>query len=102
MISSPGLVWLVTRILLIGEDLNQNFKRFSKMSEFGRQGEQTSTTQTFRRGVSCGKPPAAGGCGGLAAKPPDVRRFFLEKIAILMPFGSHFARFWSKLKELNF
>ena len=27
---------------------------------------------------------------------------FLEKMAILMPFGSHFARFQNHLKEQNF
>ena len=31
-----------------------------------------------------------------------IFRNFLEKVAIVMPFGSHFARFQSHLKELNF
>ena len=45
------------------------------------------------------------GYGGLGAKPPATGRFFvifLEKIATLMPFGSHFARFQSHLKKQNF
>ena len=51
------------------------------------------------------KPPVAGGYGGLRAKLPVARRFFcnfLEKIALLMPFGLHFTGFQSHLKQQNF
>ena len=45
------------------------------------------------------------GGGGMEAEPPAAGQFFvifLEKMAILMQFGSHFARFQSHLKEQNF
>ena len=51
------------------------------------------------------KPPAAGGHGGLRAKPPVAGRFlviFWKKVALLMPFGLHFARFQIHLKEQSF
>ena len=57
-----------------------------------------------RRGLGA-EPPAAGGYGSLEAKHPHAGQFFVsfwEKMAILMPFGSHFARFHSYLKEQNF
>ena len=49
--------------------------------------------------------PAAGGYGSLVAKHQAAGQFlvsFWKKMAILMPFGSHFARFQSHLKEQNF
>ena len=55
--------------------------------------------------VAWGGAPAAGGYGSLGAKHPAAGQFFvsfLKKMAILMPFGSHFARFQSHLKEQNF
>ena len=51
------------------------------------------------------EPPAAGGFGSLEGKHPAAGQFFesfLKKIAILMPFGSHFERFQSHLKQQNF
>ena len=41
----------------------------------------------------------------MGAEPPAAGRFFVsfwKKMAILMPFGLHFARFQSNLKEQNF
>ena len=73
--------------------------------KIGRRGEQISATQTsYKRGLGA-EPPAAGDCGSLGAKHPAAGQFFVsfwKKIAILMPFGSHFARFQSHLKEQNF
>ena len=51
------------------------------------------------------EPLAAESYGSLGAKHPAAERFFVsvwEKMAILMPFGSHFVRFQSHLKEQNF
>ena len=47
---------------------------------------------------------AAGGYGGLGAKPPAAGRFckFLEKKSYFNPIGSDFARVHSHLKELDF
>ena len=56
------------------------------------RGEQISATQTCHRGDMRMELPATG-------------RFFVsfwKKMAILMRFGSHFARFQSHLKEQNF
>ena len=53
-----------------------------------------------RRG-SGGRVPAAGGFGGLAAKPPKAGRFF-EKQAILNAIGLHFARVQGHLKTTRF
>ena len=58
----------------------------------------------LKRGLGA-EPPAAGGYGSLGAKHPAAGQFlvsFLKKMAVLMPFGSHFARFQSHLKEQNF
>ena len=51
------------------------------------------------------EPPAARGYGSLGAKQPAAGRFFVsfwKKLAILMTYGSHFARIQSHLKEQNF
>ena len=53
------------------------------------RGEQISATQTYHR-------------GGMRVELPAAWRFFgsfWKKMAILMRFGPHFARFQSHLKE---
>ena len=50
------------------------------------------------------EPPAGEGYGSLGAKHPTAGRFFVifwKKMAILMRFGLHFARFQSHLKQQN-
>ena len=67
----------VTRILLKGEDLNQKLKSFPKLSKLK---DVVSQTNELKR-----------------PQPLMIFINFLEKIAISMPFGSHFAHFWSHL-----
>ena len=59
---------------------------------------------SHKRGLGA-KPPVAGDYGSLGTKHPAAGRYFesfWKKMPILMPFGSHFARFQSHLKEQNF
>ena len=76
-----------------------------KHIKIGRRDEQISTTQTcHRRGLGA-EPPAAGGYESLGARHPAAGQFFVsfwKKMAILMPFGSHFARFQRHLKHQIF
>ena len=56
------------------------------------RGEQISATQTCHK-------------GGMRVEPLAAGRFFVifwKKMAILMRFGSRFARFQSHLKEQSF
>ena len=66
---------------------------------------QISATQTcHRRGLGT-ESPAAGSFGNLRAKHPAAGRFFVsfwKKMAVLVPFRSHFARFQRYLKEQIF
>ena len=50
------------------------------------------------------EPTAAGGYKGLGAKPPAAGRFLyvFGKKRYFNPIGSHFARVYSHLKELDF
>ena len=66
------------------------------MSELG----QLSVAQTSTFGQSLQLPEAIGVWG---QSPLPLGQFgkFSEKLAFLTPFGSHFARFWSNVKELN-
>ena len=57
-----------------------------------------SQTKRITDGDLGARPPAAGGYGQFFENLCNL----LEKVGILMPFGSHFARFSSDLKELNF
>ena len=66
--------------------LEPKVKKISKIIKVGRRGEQTSLVQMDHRRWSEGRR------GG------DFLKFFLKKIAILMPFGSHFVRFYSSVK----
>ena len=70
-----------------GEGLEPQVEKFYKNIKIGRLGEQISATQTYHR-------------RGLEVIPFFSN--FLEKIAILMPFGLHFAYFQSHLKQQNF
>ena len=105
MIRSGGLVWHVTRILFKKEGLEPQVKKFYKYIKIWRHGEQIRATQTYhRRGL--GDPPQGTqrllGCGGKAPSHWAISCNFLEKIVILMPFGSHFAYFQSHLNQQNF
>ena len=64
-----------------------------------RRGEQISATPTSHRQGLAGR-----GYGGVGQSIQPLGDFFnfLEKIAILMPFGSHFACFQSHFKNKIF
>ena len=80
--------------------------KFSQNVYIGRRGEPTSVTKTCRR-CEFGlweqslQPQEAMGIWGEAPIYWAIFCNALEKIAvlILMPFGSHFARFCSHLEE---
>ena len=61
--------------------LEPKVKKISETVEVGRRGEQTSLVRTYPRRGSRGRGRAI------------FWIFFWKKIAILMPFGTHFARF---------
>ena len=75
-----GLGWHVNRILP-REGLEQKVEKVFKIVKVERRGEQTCLTQTYHRL----------GYGGRTLG--DFFKFFLEKKAILIYFGSYFARF---------
>ena len=94
-ISSWGSTLASNKDFAEGEGLEPQVKKFYKYIKIGRRGKQISATQTnFRQGLGP-KPPVTKRYGGLGAKPQPLGDFlkFLEKIAILIGFGSHFARF---------
>ena len=61
--------------------LEPKIKKISKIVLVERRGEQTGLVQTYKRR----------GSGGRLGR--FFKSFFLKKIAFLIPFGSHFARF---------
>ena len=76
--SGPGLAWNLGFVK--EKKFEPQVKKISKIGQVGKCGEQTSLVQTFHR-------PDLGAAAG------NFLEFFLEKIAILKPFGSHFASF---------
>ena len=80
-IKSRGLGWHVTWVLLRKKDLNQKLKRFPKLSELGDVVSKLVSPNVSQTGVW--GPPLGN----------FLEFFFRKKMAILMPFGSHFARF---------
>ena len=66
--------------------LQSKVNKLSKSIYVGRRGEQTSLVRTYNRWEFGGRRWAI------------FWNFFWKKITILMPFGSHFARFLSHLK----
>ena len=74
------------------EGLEPQVKNSSILSKLGDVMSKLVQPQTCQR-------------GGMEAEPPAAGPFFVifwKKMAILMQFGSHFARFLSHLKEQNF
>ena len=73
----------------------------SNLGDVLRKLVYSNVSQTESLGA---EPPAAGGYGGLRAKPPAAGRFLevFEKKSYFNPIGSHFARVHSHLKELDF
>ena len=72
-----------------GEGQKPQVEKFNKYFKIGRRSDQISATQMNRRR------------GGTPSRWVMFCNF-LEKIPILMPFGSQFIHFQSHLKEQNF
>ena len=98
MFRSVGLcVWHITMILLKGETFNQKLQSFPKISKLGEVVSWQFNKKCRIRGFG-GRVPSRTRLwvyGGKAPSPWAILCNTLEKIAllILMPFGSHFARF---------
>ena len=90
--------------LLKRKDQNRKLKRFINVSKLGDVVSKLVqlkhvTTGAWRRSH---QPPEAMGVWGRSTRALGDFCKFLEKMAILMPFGSHFSRFQSHLKEQHF
>ena len=94
--------WHLSRILQRDRALSNSWK--VQISNFGDRLRKVVYLKRSTDGGLGAEPPAARGFGGLGAKPPAVGRFFLffGKKSYFNAIESHFARFQSYLKALNF
>ena len=89
MVRSLGLRFVLKQDVAEGRGFEPKVNVFEICVKLWRRGEKTNATHAITDGGLGAGHQAAGGYGKF------FKNFcnFLEKIAILMPFGSHFARF---------